>query len=81
MKFGELAPGNVLDLAGQRAVVLAIQRPHPLQPGFILIVWWLFNAKRTSFDMLDPGCEMIPGSRVMPWDGMRSYQQGLDEMR
>ena len=54
MTFGELRVGDVVTLMGVRSVVLAIQKPHPLNMNFHLIIWWIFDEKRLSFDMLHP---------------------------
>lgn len=80
MKFGDLKSGDVLHLVGQRGVILAIEKPHPLKPSFLLIVWYLFDEKRLSFDMLHPDYELIPGSTVSQ-DGFYSYRKALDEIR
>ena len=80
MKFGDLKSGDVMTLAGQRAVVLAIEKPHPLDSRYWLIIWWIFGEHRTSFDMLHPGYELISGATVIS-DGMLSFRQALDEMR
>lgn len=64
MKYGDLKTGDIVTLAGSRGVVMAIEKPHPTQTGFWLIVWYLMDEKRLSFDCLSPVFELIPGSKV-----------------
>jgi hypothetical protein len=80
VKFGDLKVGDVMTLAGERAVILAIEKPHPLDGCYWMFVWWIFGERRTSFDMLSPLYDLFPGSRVTS-DGMTSFRQALDEMR
>jgi hypothetical protein len=78
MRFGDLKTGDVMTLAGVKAVVLAITHPHPLNPTFSLIVWWILTDHRLSFDMLYPNVELIPGSEVHQ-DGLVSWKQAIVE--
>lgn len=80
MKFGDLKAGDVMTLLDHRAVVLAIEKPHPLDSRYWLVVWWIFDEQRTSFDMLHPDCALIPGSSIHQ-DGLVSFRQALSEMR
>jgi hypothetical protein len=77
MKFGDLKSGDVVNLMGVRSVILAIESPHPLNPSFLLVVWFLFGDNRLSFDMLHPDYELIPGTSVSQ-DGMYSYRKAMD---
>lgn len=77
MTFGDLKTGDVLIMAGVKAVVLAIESPHPLNPSFLLIVWYIFPENRTSFDMLHPDYELLPGSTVHQ-DGFWSWRKALE---
>jgi hypothetical protein len=77
MKFSDLRSGDVVTLRGVRSVVMAIESPHPLNPSFLLIVWFLFGQNRLSFDMLHPDYDLITGTSVSK-DGMVSYQEALD---
>ncbi len=79
MKFGDLRTGDVMTLAGQTAVVLAIEKPHPANPRFWLFIWYLFGDKRLSFDMLDPAYELITGSKVSD-DGLLSFEAAIREV-
>jgi hypothetical protein len=79
MKFGDLKSGHVVRLMGMRSVILAIETPHPLNPSFLLIVWYIFDEKRLSFDMLHPDYELLPGTDVSQ-DGMYSYRKAMNEM-
>ena len=80
MKFGDLKTGDVMTLAGQRAVILAIEKPHPQNHEFWMFVWYILSEKRLSFDALHPGYALIPGSKVHQ-DGMASFRRALDEIR
>jgi hypothetical protein len=79
MKFGDLKPGDVVGLMGTRSVILAIEKPHPLNRNFWLIIWWMFDEKRLSFDMLSPEYDLIEGSTVVS-DGMVSYRRAMQEI-
>jgi hypothetical protein len=79
MKFGDLKTGDVMELAGTKAVVMAIERPHPWSPGFWLFVWYIFEQKRVSVDMLSPTVELIPGSSVYQ-DGLYSFGRANQEL-
>lgn len=82
MKFGDLVPGDVVTLMNTRSVVLAVQSPHPLNPGFSLIIFYVWDEARgrTSFDMLDPNYNLIPGTKVSK-DGMQTYRAAMEAMR
>jgi len=77
MKFGDLRVGDVVNLMGVRSVVLAVQSPHPLNPSFLLIIWWIFDQKRLSMDMLHPDYELM-GEIEQP-DCMGSWIQAMNE--
>lgn len=79
MKFGDLKTGDVMTLAGQTAVVLGIEKPHPYNPRFWLFIWYMFGDKRISFDMLDPTYDLIAGSQVSS-DGYLSHQLAVREI-
>lgn len=79
MKFGDLKTGDVMTLAGQTSVILAIEKPHPLRPGFWLFVWWIFDDNRVSFDMLSPAYDLIPGTGIHQ-DGLVSWKRARDEI-
>lgn len=79
MKFGDLKTGDVMTLAGQRAVVMAIENPHPVRPGFWMIVFYIFGQNRLSFDCLDPEYGLIPGTKITQ-DNLVSFQKALDEI-
>jgi hypothetical protein len=78
MRFGDLKTGDVVTAAGIRSVVLAIEKPHPQNPAFHLIVWWIFDQKRLSMDMLDPNYEMFEDAHVHH-DGLVSWRQAMRE--
>lgn len=80
MKFGDLKSGDRVSLAGYNSVILAIEKPHPLNPAFWLIVFYIFEEKRLSFDMLSPAFDLIPGTSVSQ-DGLYSYRKAMDELR
>ena len=77
MRFGDLRVGDVVTLMGVRSVVLAIQTPHPLNPSFLLIIWWIFDQKRLSMDMLHPDYAIM--GDLQPFDDMRSWTQAMNE--
>jgi hypothetical protein len=79
MRFGDLKTGDVVNLLNQKAVILAIEKPHPNSQNFWMIVWWLFEEKRLSFDMLHPEHALIPGTRVWQ-DGFLSFNLALNEI-
>jgi hypothetical protein len=78
MTYGQLNTGDVVKLAGTQAVVMATQ-PHPVNFGFLLIVWWIPAEKRITFDCLSPHYELISGSTVV-YDGLVSWQLGVNEL-
>lgn len=80
MKFGDLRTGDVMGLGRLRAVVMGIERPHPLNPAFLMVVFYIFAEKRLSFDMLHPDYELIPGTTVHQ-DGMASFREALEEVQ
>lgn len=80
MRFGELKTGDVMELAGITAVVMAMDPVHPKNPNMCLVVWYIFGERRISFDMLAPGYELIPGSRVYS-DGFVSWTRATTETR
>lgn len=54
---------------------MAIEKPHP-EPRFYafwLIVWWLVDEERLSFDCLHPEYEMAAGTKVHS-DGMVAWR-------
>ena len=80
MKFGQLQTGDVMHLAGTKAVVLSISNPHP-EPanglvGFLLVVWYIFGEDRVSFDCLHQDYDLIPGSTVSK-DGLMSWREAV----
>jgi hypothetical protein len=77
MTFDDLRTGDVVNLMGVRSVVLAIEKPHPLNPSFLLIIWWIFDQKRLSMDMLHPDYALM-GNLERP-DDMRSWTQAMNE--
>lgn len=79
MKFGDLCTGDIVNLAGTKAVVMAIQNPHPTSPGFWLIVWYLIDEKRLTFDCLSPAFDLIPGSTIHT-DGMQTWRKTINEL-
>jgi hypothetical protein len=79
MRFGDLKTGDVVTLMNQKAVVLAIEKPHPLNGKFWMFVWWLFDENRLSFDMLSPEHALIPGTKVHQ-DGFLSFNLALNEI-
>lgn len=79
MKFGDLKTGDVLTLAGQPGVVMAIDKEHPMHPGFWLVIWYLPSEKRLSFDALHPDFDLIPGSKVHQ-DGFHLFNAALAEI-
>lgn len=76
MKFRDLRSGDVVKMMGIRSVILAIEVPHPLNPSFLLVVWYIFGEDRLSFDMLHPDYDLFPGTSVSQ-DGMYSYREAL----
>lgn len=80
MKFGDLKSGDVVNLMGTKSVILAIQEPHPLNPSFLLIVWYIFDEKRLSFDMLHPDYELLPGTHVTEDSSMFMYRKAMAEL-
>lgn len=79
MRFGDLKTGDVLTLAGQRAVILAIEKPHPLNHHFWMFVWYILSDRRLSFDMLHPNFHLIEGSSVVS-DGFVSFREALEQL-
>lgn len=79
MKFGDLKTGDVMTLAGQTAVILAIEKPHPVNPRFWMFVWYMFGDARLSFDMLDPDGDLIGGSKISH-DGLLSFQAAIRKL-
>lgn len=77
MKFGDLKTGDVVSLMGVRSVVLSIEKPHPLNPNFWLIIWWIFDQKRLSMDMLHPDYALM--GEVQEFDFMKSWTQAMNE--
>jgi hypothetical protein len=81
MKFGDLKTGDLVNLMGTKSVILAIEKPHPLNSQFWLVVWYIFDEKRISFDMLHPDYDLIPGTHVTEDPTKYMYRKALDEMR
>lgn len=79
MRFGDLKTGDIMNMAGTKAVIMAIEKPHPKQAGFWLIVWYLLDEKRLSFDCLSPEFELIPGSTVHE-DGLFTWTTIVNEL-
>jgi hypothetical protein len=79
MKFGDLRTGDIVEMAGTKAVVMAIQERHPKDPGFMLIVWYLVAEKRLTFDMLSRYYDLIPGSSVTN-DGLVMWSRLINEL-
>jgi hypothetical protein len=79
MKFGDLKTGDVVTLAGTKAVVMAVDKNHPKQPGFWLFVWYLVAERRLTFDCLSPAYELIPGSKVVN-DGLSMWTRITNEL-
>lgn len=77
MKFGDLRVGDVVNLIGAKSVVLAIDKRHPLNPNFYLIIWWIFDQKRLSMDMLHPEYALM--GEVQEFDFMASWKRGMEE--
>lgn len=84
MKFGDLRTGDVVNLMGTHSVILAIEKPHPLNVNFWLVVWYIFKSPtepgRLSFDMLHPRYDLLPGTSVSQ-DGMYAFQKAMAEIR
>jgi hypothetical protein len=79
VKFRHVNVGDVMTLAGKTAVVLAIQKPHPLHANFWMFVWYIFDDRRLSFDALSPEYDLIEGSKVSQ-DGLYAFRKALAEM-
>lgn len=79
MRFGDLKTGDVMELAGTKAVVMAIQREHPRDPRYMLVVWYLMAENRLTFDMLSAQYEMVPGSSVTS-DGLLTWIKITNEL-
>lgn len=60
MRVMDLMPGMVNQVGFQHGIVIAIT-PHPVHEGFTLVIWWLVEPKRYSFDALAPMME-LPGT-------------------
>lgn len=80
MRFGDLRTGDIVTLCGSQSLVLAIQRPHPQNPAFLLIVWYLFDEKAISADMLHPDYALITGTSVHS-DGMLTWTRVTNDLR
>ena len=70
MKLCRLEPGDrIVDPNGTEAILIE-QCPHPLYPGFNLVIWWIvkdpFGGKRYSLDALVPDQELAPAELLMP---------------
>jgi hypothetical protein len=74
MKFGDLKTGDIMTLVGTKGVVMAIEKPHPKNPHFWLVVWYLVDQDRFTFDMLNPDYDLIPGSTISQ-DGLVTWQR------
>lgn len=79
MRFGDLKTGDVMALAGSRAVLMARQIPHPVYPSFGLYVWYMLDEGRLSFDALRPDYELLPGSAVHS-DGLITWTRIADSL-
>lgn len=77
MKFGDLQAGDVVNLMGTRSVILAIDKVHPEHPLFWLVVWYIFDEDRLSFDCLHPDYDLLPGTTVSR-DGLYSFRKAMD---
>lgn len=79
MKFGQLKTGDVMTLAGTKAVVLSIDREHPLNPQFMLVIWYLFGQDQVTMDQLHPDYDLIPGAEIHE-DGKRSWVDAMNRV-
>lgn len=78
-RIDELEPGDVvLDTAlGIHATMLALHVPHPLYPQLALVIWWMHEERRWSFDALHPQQELPASQHVRqpaPPDGWRTMR-------
>lgn len=76
MKFRDLRTGDVVTLMDTRSVIVAIETPHPKDPSFLLIVWYIFGEARLSFDMLHPDYDLIHGTTVHS-DGFLTWNEAM----
>lgn len=79
MKYGDLRTGDLVKFHNAQAVVMAIEKEHPREPGFWLIVWYLVHEKRLTFDCLSPHYEVMPGSSVSS-DGLVTWSRVVSEL-
>lgn len=80
MRFGDLKTGDIMTLMDEQCVIMAIEKPHPQNSGFWLIVWYNLNSGWVSCDMLHPEYSLIEGSKVHS-DGMVTWMQAGNKLR
>ena len=82
----DLLPGNVMEMSGNTATVI-VTTPHPFYRGgsLALVVWWLHDEQRFSFDALSwhqvlPGRIVTGPFGVVPQDQLdRAWQAAMKE--
>jgi hypothetical protein len=68
----DLRPGEVIELHGDCATVVAVHHPHPKYPTLSMVIWRVFEGPlfkaRWSVDALDPRQEVGELSTAFPQD-------------
>jgi hypothetical protein len=74
----DLTPGDRWDNAAFGDAIFITKAPHPLFPELELVVWWLIQQKRYSFDALRHTQE-LPGGRLDQTDRKANLRIALLE--
>lgn len=77
----DLSPGDrvtSLGVDGDVHATFLVQSKHPLYPGLQLVIWWVHEEARWSFDALSPIQQV--GVLDSPL-GMFTHQQRQDNLR
>lgn len=61
IKIRDLIPGDKLTYAETSAIYIGRTTPHPLYSSLWLIIWWMVEEQRYSFDALSP-LQEVPGT-------------------
>jgi hypothetical protein len=61
IKIRDLVPGDKLTYAETCAIYIGRITPHPLYSHLWLIIWWMVEEQRYSFDALSP-LQEVPGT-------------------
>jgi hypothetical protein len=80
VKYSELKVGDTFDMGGVEAVVLAVHEYHPINPVFMLVVWYIFGENRLSFDMLHPHYDLPDGMTVVGRGRLTRWKEAVDKV-